>query len=188
MAKSKTNDQDAIDSEFQALLEKQRAPQEQELVAEYVRMFKRTRYFAKRIERSMHDGEFINSRDVYALNTLYNQQREIIADLRTFTDLSEHVALISQNVFDPLQVKQGTFISAIFYQFRSLMQHVAKPDQLDFAYRQTEALLRELAKGLSAEINNSSDLVTDILLGGVKEDKPKQQATRSKKTNSRKRH
>lgn len=37
-----------------------------------------------------------NSRDVYALFTLYSQQREVIADIRTMSDLSEQANMLNE--------------------------------------------------------------------------------------------
>ena len=74
--------------------------QEKQQIDEYLHMFRRLSKLIRKAEKQcMKSGQ---SRDYYALCTLMSQQREVIADIRSVTDMSGQVATLDENVLQPM--------------------------------------------------------------------------------------
>lgn len=69
----------------------------------YQRIFKRLRKFSRKMEKTMGaKDKDIQSRDVYALNVLYNQTREVMADMRSLIDMTALAETLCAESLDPL--------------------------------------------------------------------------------------
>lgn len=73
---------------------------EAEQLREYFEMFNSLRDITRIKEE--HCRRNADSRDIYALMQLYNQMREVIADIRTIRDVSGIVVALRDDVIDPL--------------------------------------------------------------------------------------
>lgn len=140
---------------------------EQEYLTEYLRMFRRLRRMTKRAyERSMESG---NSRDYYSFCTLVSQQREVIADIRTLTDLSGQVDMITQNVVQPAIQELGQVFVNSYYQMRRLVLEVAVKEQTKFALTKLEDITKDVATALQLQYAKMNEKVGDILMGPQEE-------------------
>ncbi len=72
--------------------------EDQEQMQEYFLMFHKLRNIARRFEVKAQAG---SSKDVYALMKIYDQMREIIADLKALKDISQIADKLQQDVLIP---------------------------------------------------------------------------------------
>jgi hypothetical protein len=84
------------------LVEAQNDPtiRESEQFQEYFEMFNSLKVIARVIEKRCKESA--QSKDIYALMQLYNQMREVIADIRTLRDIAGVAELLRDEVIDPL--------------------------------------------------------------------------------------
>lgn len=88
-------------------------PPVDEFDAETRRMFENLVSLATRLEEQMEDR--IYGRDVYALNAIYTQVREIIADLRATRDISAQVEELKSLVLGPYHKVVGQALGDIYF-------------------------------------------------------------------------
>lgn len=73
--------------------------QENEQIEEYIRMFEQMKLIVRKAEsKYLENG---NGRDLYPLMQVYNQMRELIADLRALRDVGQLGEVISSEVVSP---------------------------------------------------------------------------------------
>lgn len=84
---------------------------------QYRSMFENAVDLASRLEEQM--AEKVNSRDVYALNTLYSQIRELIADMRATKDIGQQIAEIEQLALNPYLKQIGQVILDLYFAMQS---------------------------------------------------------------------
>lgn len=70
-----------------------------EQIDQYIRMFSKLRRIAKIAEKQYFTKK--QSKDIYALMKVYDQLREVIADMRALQDVSEYVESINFEVLQP---------------------------------------------------------------------------------------
>lgn len=79
--------------------------QENEQIQEYLLMFENCRELARIAEDIYREKK--QSRDVYPIMQLYNQMREIIADLRALRDVGQMGDVLNDEVISPLMQSNG---------------------------------------------------------------------------------
>ena len=135
---------------------------EAEYLKEYLYMFRRLKKLIRKAEKQCQKSGA--SRDYYALSTLLSQQREVIADLRTITDMSGQVQLILDQVLMPLVKNIGQNILDIYYQKRKLMMETCKPNEVKFAMSKLEELTKDQAKFVQEMYKASEAKLNELLL------------------------
>lgn len=159
-----------IKKELKDLKSKATTAAEQEYLEEYLRLFVTNRRIIRLFEKKLLENPM--SRDVYALMTLYSQQREIINDIRMISDLGGQVELIHSHVLRPYTSSLIQSVTDSYYQLRTLISQTCKKDT-QFALEQ----LAELVKQLSISINTGQSVAIEelnrIMLGGGAPEKPK---------------
>ena len=97
---------------------------EKEHMRAYASMFKRLSQIIPIVEeRCLHSEK---TAPIYALMQLYNQLREVIADIRSITDFSTQSNKLVQNVLRPLTFDAGqNMIDIMFYIDRDIREYVS---------------------------------------------------------------
>lgn len=140
-------------------------PGEREVLEEYVWLFNKVGRLIRMTEkRALKSGQ---SRDIYALSTLISQQREIIADIRTLSDMSGQIEMFKQQVLQPMTSRIAQSILDSYYQLRRLLMEVVNPKETQFALGKMEAIVKELSKFLQVQYHESSVRVDQLLSGEV---------------------
>lgn len=140
-------------------------PGEREVLEEYVWMFNKIGRLIRRTEkRALKSGQ---SRDIYALSTLISQQREIIADIRTLSDMSGQIELFKNQVLQPMSSSLAQNMLDSYYQLRRLIMEVVKPKETQFALGKLEAIVKEMSKFLQLQYQESSVRVDHLLSGDI---------------------
>jgi hypothetical protein len=168
---------DEIKSELKALRGKASTGAEQEYLDEYLRLFVTNRKIIRLFERKLLTEP--TSRDVYALSTLYSQQREIIADIRTLSDLGGQVTLLYQHMLTPFVSGLTQVVTDTYYQLRRLIIETCKKDS-EFALKQLDDLTKELGRAIQMEQEKAQMAIQDIMLGpaDLHKEKPKKRRSR----------
>lgn len=91
---------------------------------QYRSMFENAVDLASRLEEQM--SEKVNGRDVYALNTLYSQIRELIADMRATRDIGQQIAELEQIAFNPFLKQIGQIILDLYFAMQSNISATVK--------------------------------------------------------------
>lgn len=129
---------------------------------EVKRIFETLVGMASRLEEQME--ERIYNRDVYALNTIYSQIREVIADLRASRDISQQVDEIVRVVLSPYHRTVGQSIINIMQQMsHSISEHVKDPDRREELIRKLKHSCHDAASELQKEYLESNNKITQVL-------------------------
>lgn len=158
-----------IKRELSELRDKATSAAEQEYLEEYLRLFVTNRRIIRLFERKLLNDPL--SRDVYALMTLYSQQREIINDIRMISDLGGQVELLHTYVLRPYTSSLTQAVSDVYYQLRTLISQTCKKDT-QFALEQLSDLTRQLGVAINAGQSIAITELNRIMLGGEPEKKP----------------
>lgn len=118
--------------------------QENEQIAEYLTMFKQCQEMARICEGNYKDKK--QSRDIYALMQLYNQMREIIADLRALRDVSQLAEILNEEVMGPFAESAGTILVSVFHQVNAWNKKNLPVDCIAKAHSAMESIIRKSAK------------------------------------------
>lgn len=150
-------------------------PDEKEYLVEYLRMFRRL----KRLIKQAYDNAYESgsSRDAYAICTLMSQQREVIADIRTVTDLSGQVQILIENLLQPFVRNIGQVMLDGYYQTRRLVMETTEKKETQFALQKLNELTTDQSRALQDLYEHATVQLNQILVGGPAEDQP----TRKKK-------
>lgn len=138
-------------------------PPVDEYDAEARRMFEECVRLAGRLEEQMEDR--IYSRDVYALNTVYNQIREIMADLRASRDISAQVDEIQTVVILPYHRVVGQTLSDVFFHVEGAIRKFVKDGDLQQEIiKKLKNSIHESAVELQGEFQLATERVRKVLL------------------------
>lgn len=120
--------------------------QENDQIQEYMTMFTQCQTMARICEEQYKKSK--QSRDIYALMQLYNQMREIIADLRALRDVSQLAEILNAEVMGPFAESAGTILVGVFHQINAWNKKNLPVEMIAGAHKQTETIVRNAAKDI----------------------------------------
>jgi hypothetical protein len=127
----------------------------------YEIMFKRLRKIMRTVEAKVMASN--SSQDIYALMALYNQMREVIADIRSMIDLTQNTQRIIDNVLYPMvRDISNNYVDAIFMIKKTLRSNVESEKYIDLK-AEIDNCLKEHAKYIQSSYEKSSELLTKLL-------------------------
>lgn len=131
--------------------------------AETRRIFEQLIQTAQRLEEQMEDR--IYNKDVYALNTIYSQIREVIADLRATRDISAQVSELEAIVMRPYQqlIAQG-FTDIYFHMMGAISKFIKDEDERAEVHKKLKDTLGEVAASVTEEYPKALDRMRKVLL------------------------
>ncbi|AWY08452.1 hypothetical protein HOT49_gp182 [Erwinia phage vB_EamM_Alexandra] len=118
--------------------------QENDQIQEYMTMFKQCQSMARICEDAYKDKK--QSRDIYALMQLYNQMREIIADLRALRDVGQLGEILNAEVLGPFAESAGTILVGVFHQINAWNKKNLPVELIAAASNSTQGIIRRAAK------------------------------------------
>lgn len=159
-------DKALVDSEeVQELLNREVPAGEREYMNELQHMFKTLRRLIRKMERNMLLAEMPSGKDSYALSTMYSQQREIIADMRTLTDMSQQAQLLVDSVLRPMGNQLVQYTTDVFYQARKLVQETSNPKHTQRALDELGSLFKQLGIGMQASVEEAAQKTHESIAG-----------------------
>ena len=156
-----------------ALMERlpEASPSEQDYLKDYLLMLRRLRKLIRASYERCLDAN--SGREVYALNVLMSQQREVIADIRTITDAGAQVEAVLQMAVSPMRMNFAQDLTTFFWQLRKLISETAKDDQTQFALEAVQKLISDMATAFDNRTSLLEEAVADILVGPTEQPKKK---------------
>ena len=131
--------------------------------SEYDRMLRYNSRLIRRLNTQLETA--ISARDIYALSTLMSQQREVINDLRSITDLSGQLELINSQSITPFMSDLTQLITDVYYQLRKLLMETTKPKETQFALSQLDGLIKQIGLGMQTNHEMIKQSIESILIG-----------------------
>lgn len=147
--------------EFENLVRSGMSNQEQEYIEEYIHMFRTLRLMTRKAGKKCMESGL--SRDYYSYCTLLSQQREVISDIRTLTDLSNQSSIITTEVLQPLAQALGQTILNSFYQLKKLLKETTVSEETQFALTTLESIAKEQSKMLQQSYLSAVDNLEKIM-------------------------
>jgi hypothetical protein len=154
-----------VESETEEALELDiRAGQaESVFLSEYENMLRSNALLIRRFNEQLKGN--LTSRDVYALSTLMSQQREVIADLRSVTDMSAQVGMVQDRCVTPFVSDITQTVTDVYYQLRKLLMETTQEKETQFALSQLDALIKQFGLGLQQSHMRMRSNIEEVLLG-----------------------
>lgn len=119
--------------------------QENEQIDEYIRMFEQLKLIVRKAEK-----QYLNSgqgRDLYPLMQVYNQMRELIADLRALRDVGQLGEVISTEVVTPFAQLGGNTMVKMVQEINAwIKSNCDDLSMIENSKTAIEAILRRSAK------------------------------------------
>lgn len=134
--------------------------QENEQIAEYMTMFTQCQNMARICEEAYRDKK--QSRDIYALMQLYNQMREIIADLRALRDVGQLGDILNEEVLGPFAESAGTILVGVFHQINAWNKKNLPVELISGAHGAMENIIRKAAKDVEQSYQAGLDKTVQI--------------------------
>lgn len=155
-------DEGKIEEELQAALSKSASPTESDYLNEYLAMFRKLRRIRRELEAQLLAEK--TPRLVYALSTIYSQQREVIADIRTITDLGEQVAILETSVFNPARSRLTQSMSDAYYALSQLVATYCDKKNKAQAQQDLKSLMLDVSTAIDVTFNTVSEKTQQTLL------------------------
>lgn len=166
-----SEEQDKVVAEAEKLLSKV-SPTDQDNLEEYIHMFQKLRLLIRKYEDMLMEKP--NSRDVYALSTLYSQQREVIADIRTMSDLSAQAQTLVEDMLSPFSRNMVQGIADMYFAIRKLLIETVPKENVQFTLSHLDTLTKDMGRAVDVHRSAAAKKINDILLGPSEfESKPK---------------
>lgn len=134
--------------------------QENEQIAEYMIMFNKLRTMARHCEEKYLDKK--ESRDIYALMQLYNQMREVIADLRALRDVTQLGDILNEEVLGPLVESSANSIVKIRQELLAWSNSHLDADSLANFSGALDKIVRRNAKDIQTAYEGSLSKTVQI--------------------------
>ena len=151
---------------------------EAEYLKEYLHMFRALREMIRIFEQKIIESPGVQA--VYALNTLYSQQREVIADIRCVTDNSQLVAQIQADVVTPMSQQAVQVVTDVYYQVRKLLEETTSGSKLRFAQGKVDQLFKDAGSGIAKAHELAEQSVFAAIIGPEPEAKPKRKKSKNR--------
>lgn len=134
-----------------------------EFDAESRRIFENLISLAGRFEEQMEDR--IYNKDVYALNVIYSQIREVIADLRATRDISAQIAELESIVMRPYQMVVAQSLTDLYFHIDGAVSKFVKDSDMRLEIqKKLKNTLAECADNLQSEYGLALDRARKVLL------------------------
>lgn len=135
---------------------------EKEYLIEYVHLFRTLRKMIRKSEARYMEGS--TSKEVYALMTMYSQLREVISDIRSISDMTQHADTLIQGAVQPSISNIAQHLVDMFYHIRVLIREVGKDDQIQYSLSKIDDMMRDSGMLLQDQYTQISNKIHDILL------------------------
>ena len=133
-----------------------------EFDAETRRIFEDLVELASRLKEQMEDR--IYNKDVYAINTVYSQIREVIADLRASRDITAQVQQMEISVLKPYHMEVAQqFTNIYFHMHGALTKFVADEDLREEILKKLKNSVGEAAEMLTQDYNKAVERIGKVL-------------------------
>jgi hypothetical protein len=131
----------------------------------YLDMFRQLRRIIKKTERSCLKSK--NGQGAYQLATLYTQLREVLAEIRAYTDLSDHVDSMIERVMKPLFTTLVQSTSNAMYQTKIKIKDKLKEKRVRRTFEDIDEITLDQANQLQTQYDKACQTIREILIGNT---------------------
>lgn len=156
---------EGIEEELEELRQRATSTTEKDYLDEYMHLFVTNQRMIRKLERQMLTADFVQQRDVYALSALYSQQREIIADIRSISDMTQQVEMLQNTALTPFASEVTQHVTDVYYLMRKLITEIGRPKEVQFGLKQLDDLVKQLGMGIRDSHSQAQQRMHDILVG-----------------------
>ena len=154
MKKELREDMDDVDSKLEGFADNT-------WIHTYELMFRRLKKIMRTMEARVMNSS--HAQDIYALMALYNQMREVIADIRSMIDLSQNTQRIIDNILYPMvRDISNNYVDAIFMIKKTLRANVDSERYIELKSALDDCL-KEHAKYIQSSYEKSSENLAKLL-------------------------
>lgn len=128
---------------------------------EYMHLFEMLQKMIRISEERYLDSN--STREIYAMMTMYSQLREVIADIRSISNMSDHANHLIDQVIQPSISSIAQSFVDIFYHIRLLIRETARDDQVQYGIRRVDEMMRDSGLLLQDQYEKISERIHEIL-------------------------
>lgn len=166
-AKLSSQDEELSSSFDEALQQAQESEvlsvEDRDQMKEYVKMFTQLRKISRNFEKKAMNG---SSKDVYALMKIYDQMREIIADLKALKDISALADNIQTDVLRPYVRTTVSEVANIRSQILIVGKRLLAPEHIPDFTKEVDNAILVCGQNLSAAYDNARIAVVEMYEDG----------------------
>lgn len=104
-----------------------------------------------------------STREIYALMKVYDQLREVIADMKALQDVSDYIANIDENVLRPFATASADQLMDLVRALNSKANSILSPDQaavlMEFVKKQSKSVGLKLKEAYGNSLNNARKIL-----------------------------
>lgn len=135
--------------------------QERECLDEYIHMFQTLQEMIRIGEDRYMTSQ--STREVYALMTMYSQLREVIADIRSLTDMSTHADSIVKDIIQPTISSIAQSMVDAFYHVRILVREISKDSEVQYGVKKIDDIMRDQGLMLQNQYQVLSERIHEMM-------------------------
>ncbi len=139
--------------------------QENEQLIEYIKMFKRLRYMARTLEKRFKENP--SSQTVYALLKVYDQVREVIADMRAMRDVQQMGETLNREVLTPFTKLVAAALAGIHQNLKADIKNAVPEAYIASVTSLVETQIAKAARDVNESYNNSLIKTIEVFGGGL---------------------
>lgn len=136
-----------------------------EQLNQYRHMFDKLISIARLLESNIESNK--TSRDVYPLMQVYNQMREVIADMRALRDIGSMCDNINDEVLHPMVQSVAQDMGGTYQEIRALLTKMLTPQEAELIMQDVNKSFSSLASKLQITYEHTLDKTQRVLGGGV---------------------
>jgi hypothetical protein len=138
--------------------------QENEQLQEYITMFKRLRYMARTLEKRFKENP--SSQTVYALMKIYDQVREVIADMRALRDVQQMGETLNREVLTPYTRSVAAALAAIHQNLKADIKNNVPEEYIGQIMSIVNQHVAKAASDVNNTYNNALMKTVEVFGGG----------------------
>lgn len=152
----------ALEGTLETMIKENPQIREHDQFQEYVDIFNSLQKIA-RIKEEQCENNKAQSKDVYALMQIYNQMRDVIADIRALKDITQVADQINVDVLEPFASTTASILMEMYQSMEQLARKTLPNDQVMPFINQLKAYAQGAGASLQEAYVNSNNKTIEVL-------------------------
>lgn len=153
---------DALEGTLQNLIAENPSIKEHDQFQEYVDIFEKLQKIA-RIKEEQCVKNNAQSKDVYALMQIYNQMRDVIADIRAMRDITQVADEVSSEILEPFAQQSASILMEFYQNVEQLARKTLGNDEVLPFLNHLKAYAVASGTSMQEALRNSNDKIVEVL-------------------------
>lgn len=156
------NNVPALEGALESMIQENPQIKEHDQFQEYVDIFTSLQDIA-RIKEEQCRNNNAQSKDVYALMQVYNQMRDVIADIRALKDITQVADQINVDVLEPFAQSTASILMDLYQSVEQLARKTLQQDEIMPFVTQLKAYTKGAGVSLQEAYQNSNSKTIEVL-------------------------